>query len=211
MNVKITRIQKTKKGRFSLFCENGFLFSVDDETLVKNHIIEGIELSDFDLDCLLSQSDLRKAKEKALSYISLRDYSRKELLDKLKLKFDEDTALAAVESAQNLGLINDDDFAVHRAKYLNSKNKSTREISAALSLKGISREAISAAIDLLETGDEEACRMVIEKNYLTKLNSGKKDNVIAALARKGFSYSVIKQALSSFKIDDEQLEYGDYE
>ena len=41
----ISRIAKTKQGRFSLFDENGdFLFSIDGETMVKNHVREGAAL-----------------------------------------------------------------------------------------------------------------------------------------------------------------------
>ena len=37
--MRIGRISKTKQGRFALFDEEGeFLFSVDDETLVKNRL-----------------------------------------------------------------------------------------------------------------------------------------------------------------------------
>ena len=44
----ISRIAKTKQGRFSLFDENGdFLFSIDGETMVKNHVREGAALVSF--------------------------------------------------------------------------------------------------------------------------------------------------------------------
>ena len=67
----ISRIAKTKQGRFSLFDENGdFLFSIDGETMVKNHVREGAALDAASLEALKEQSDTRKAKDKALGYLS---------------------------------------------------------------------------------------------------------------------------------------------
>ena len=54
----ISRIAKTKQGRFSLFDENGdFLFSIDGETMVKNHVREGAALDAASLEALKEQSD----------------------------------------------------------------------------------------------------------------------------------------------------------
>ena len=125
----ISRIAKTKQGRFSLFDENGdFLFSIDGETMVKNHVREGAALDAASLEALKEQSDTRKAKDKALGYLSLRDHASGELYDKLCRKFDARSAAAAVAEMQRLGLINDENFARHRAKYLADQNRSPREI-----------------------------------------------------------------------------------
>ncbi|MEG0109779.1 MAG: hypothetical protein RR675_01580, partial [Oscillospiraceae bacterium] len=96
MSTAITRISKTKQGRFALFTYDEFLFSVDGETLLRNDIKEDIVLSDSELAMLKSEGDTRKAKDKALQYLSLRDYASKELYEKLCLKFDEETAAVAV-------------------------------------------------------------------------------------------------------------------
>ena len=102
----ISRIAKTKQGRFSLFDENGdFLFSIDGETMVKNHVREGAALDAASLEALKEQSDTRKAKDKALGYLSLRDHASGELYDKLCRKFDARSAAAAVAEMQRLGLI----------------------------------------------------------------------------------------------------------
>ena len=134
----ISRIAKTKQGRFSLFDENGdFLFSIDGETMVKNHVREGAALDAASLEALKEQSDTRKAKDKALGYLSLRDHASGELYDKLCRKFDARSAAAAVAEMQRLGLINDENFARHRAKYLADQNRSPREIRRRLAETGM--------------------------------------------------------------------------
>lgn len=200
--MRIDRISKTKQGRFALFDENDeFLFSVDDETLVKNRLKEGAVLDAASLSALKEQSDLRKAKDKALSMLSLRDHASGELYEKLCQKFDEHTAAAAVAEMRRLDLLDDERFARHRAKYLAGQNKSAREIRRKLLEKGIDRATADAAIAELEPDETDACRAVLEKSYLRKLESGRRDLVIAALARRGFSYGVIKAAIEAVQAD----------
>ena len=70
----ISRIAKTKQGRFSLFDENGdFLFSIGGETMVKNHVREGAALDAASLEALKEQSDTRKAKDKEIGRASCRE------------------------------------------------------------------------------------------------------------------------------------------
>ena len=127
--MRIGRISKTKQGRFALFDEEGeFLFSVDDETLVKNRLTEGAALDAASLSALREQSDLCKAKDKALGCLSLRDYAGGELYEKLCQTFDEHTAAAAVAELCRMELIDDARFARRRAEYWAAQNKSAREI-----------------------------------------------------------------------------------
>lgn len=197
--MKITRITETKRGRFSLFDEEDtFLFSIDGETMAKNKIIEGTQLSCFDLEHLRTQSDARKAKDGALRYLSMRDYASKELYDKLCLKFDADTAAAAVAEMARLDLLNDENFALHRAKYLINQKKSVREITRQLASKGIDQTTIACVLDTLSPADDDACYALIQKSYRTKLLSGETDKVLAAMARRGFPYGAAKQAIERF-------------
>lgn len=196
--MRIGRIGRTKQGRFALFDEDdAFLFSVDGETLQKNRLREGAVLDAASLSALKEQSDLRRAKDKALSLLSLRDHASGELYEKLCQRFDEHTAAAAVAEMRRLELLDDARFARHRAGYLAGQNRSAREIRRRLLEKGIDRETADAALAALGTHEADACRAVLEKSYLRKLQSGRRDLVIAALARRGFSYGVIKAAIEA--------------
>lgn len=200
--MRIGRIGKTKQGRFALFDENdAFLFSVDGETFQRNRLREGAALDAASLSALKEQSDLRMAKDKALSLLSLRDHACGELYEKLCRKFDEHTAAAAVAEMRRLGLLDDARFARHRAKYWAGQNKAAREIRRRLLEMGIDRATADAAVAELDTDEADACRAVLEKSYLRKLQSGRRDLVVAALARRGFSYGVIKAAIGAVEAD----------
>ncbi|MEG0768958.1 MAG: regulatory protein RecX [Ruthenibacterium sp.] len=194
--MKIARIQKTKQGRFSLFDDDDtFLFSVDGETLLREKISEGTEVSQQELAQLKAQSDTRKAKDKALCFLALRDYASGELYDKLCLKFDARTAAQAVAEMRRLDLLDDEKFALHRAKYLAGQNKSAREIQSHLMQKGVDRETACAAVQELSISGEDACYALLQKSYLRKLQNDETQKVLAALARRGFSYGDAKAAI----------------
>ena len=69
METTITRISRTRKGRFALFCDAGFLFSVDEETFFTEHLVEGLTLDDGQLDELLRKSDAQRAKDKGIDTV----------------------------------------------------------------------------------------------------------------------------------------------
>ncbi|WP_367924901.1 regulatory protein RecX [uncultured Ruthenibacterium sp.] len=192
----IGSIRETRRGRYALFDEEErFLFSVDDETFVKNHIREGMTLDAAALAELQRQSDTRRAKEKALGYLSLRDYSSGELYQKLCRVFDEHSAAAAVAEMNRLDLLDDERFARSRVAWLVGQNKSVREIRYQLEQKGLDREMIERVLTELEPNEFEACCALIRKSYLRKLANGEREKVLAALARRGFAYGTAREAL----------------
>ena len=68
--------------------------------------------------------------------------------------------------------------------------------------KGLAAGEIQQALDAVYTPDDsgedpelEAAAALVEGHYRKKLEAGRRDLVIAALQRRGFSYSVIKEAI----------------
>ena len=180
-----------------MFDENGdFLFSIDGETMVKNHVREGAALDAASLEALKEQSDTRKAKDKALGYLSLRDHASGELYDKLCRKFDARSAAAAVAEMQRLGLINDENFARHRAKISGGPEPlSTGDPAAGWRRRALTGMPLTRRWPSLPPTRRRPAARCIEKNYGRRLREGGRDKVIAALARRGFSYGAIRAAL----------------
>ena len=134
---RITAVERTRRGRFSIFADGEFLFSVDAETLAKSGLAEGDELSEAEIEDLRGNSDTRRAKDKALTFLSLRAYGSAELYDKLCRSFDEHTAAAAVAEMTRLDLLDDAEFARRRAAYLHGQRKSLWEIRQKLLALGL--------------------------------------------------------------------------
>ena len=115
------------------------------------------------------------------------------------------------------GLLDDAGFARRRAAELLRKRKSRREILQDLAAKGVDRETAAAAVEALrpedaaeagEDPDLASARALIARQYARKLAEGKTQQVMAALARRGFSHSVIKAAVGEAV---EELETGNGE
>lgn len=200
---RLTQIKETKKGRLALFLDGEFAFSLDEDTFASAHLHEGDELEDWQVEDLRKQSDTRRALDKAMDYLSLRDHAAGELYQKLCRKFDGPSAAYAVARAQELGLLNDADFARRRAAELLRKRKSRREILTDLSAKGIDRDVAAEAVETLYQTDEDGedpelatARTLVERRYAAKLAAGKREQVAAALARRGFSHAIIREVLA---------------
>ena len=117
---------------------------------------------------------------------------------------DRDSAVKAIERFKELGYINDRDFAFEYTEYLlNSKRYSLNRVKQELFYKGVSKDIISEAIDGIETDQAQTVINIINKSYVRKLNEeGGREKVIAALMRRGFSYSDIKEAFNRLENDE---------
>lgn len=200
---RLTQIKETKKGRLALFLDGEFVFSLDEETFARAHLHEGDDLEPWQVEDLRKQSDTRRALDKAMDYLSLRDHASGELYQKLCRKFDAPSAAYAVARAGELGLLDDAGFARRRAAELLRKRKSRREILTDLAAKGIDRDTAAEAVEALYECDEEGedpelatARALVQRHYAAKLAAGKRDQVAAALARRGFSHAIIREALA---------------
>lgn len=203
----ITQIKQTKKGRFALFLDGEFAFSLDEGTFAAAALHEQDAVDWQRLDALRQQSETRKALDKAMDLLSLREHAAGELYQKLCRKFDAPSAAWAVARAQELGLLDDAAVARRRAAELYRKRKSRREILNDLAAKGIDRSTADAAVEALYAAQDEeqdgpaelaTARALVQRQYARKLAEGKRDQVAAALARRGFPHGVIRQALEEF-------------
>ena len=193
---RLTRITETKRGRYALFLDDAFAFSLDEDTFAAAGLHAGDELTEPAVAELRRKSDARRALDKAMDLLALRDHAAGELYAKLCRRFDPHTAAAAVARVGELGLLNDAGFARRRAAELLRKRKSRREI-----LQGIDRETAADALAALMPADGEedpdlaSARALVERQYARKLAEGKTQQVMAALARRGFSHAVIRAAV----------------
>lgn len=196
----LTQISETKKERYALFFDGEFAFSLDAGTFADADLHQDDELEPWQIEELRKKSDTRRALDKAMDFLALRDHAAGELYDKLCRKFDPHSAAAAVARVGELGLLNDEDFARRRAAELLRKRKSRREILLDLHKKGIDRDTAAAVVEAL--GDEEedpdlaSARALVQRQYASRLAQGKEPQVAAALARRGFSHAVIRTVLA---------------
>ena len=158
-----------------------------------------MELTDEELESLVSQSHIKRAKSRAMWYLSRSSYPKAGLIKKLCVSFPDYAAEAAADRMEELGLINDRDYAGRRLERLMAdKGMSLKMALYTLSTEGIDRELLSALKEEKEYEYDpvRAVTEIYERRFKNKLRSQKDvDRMMAAFVRKGFSVQTVKRAL----------------
>ncbi|MBC3516989.1 regulatory protein RecX [Neobittarella massiliensis] len=205
----VTGLEKTKRGRYSVFVDGEFLWSIDGETLVKNPDIRpGKTVSYAYLEEVKYQSDIQKCKDKALDYLGRRPYAQKELTDKLSRTYPRDIARQVAELVGSAGLLDDLDYGYKLAAELFSqKHYSVRFIGMELQKRGLTREQVEQILADSGFDDGESIRYLLARSYSRDLSSPKgRDRALAALARRGFSYSDCRQMIAAQQSGEDDYE-----
>ncbi len=93
--------------------------------------------------------DAKKASNRAVWYLSQRDYGMEELYQKLCRFFTEPAAAAAMASMAALGYLDDARYARNKARSLLLSHKSRRDITQRLAQKGLDRDLIATVLEEL--------------------------------------------------------------
>ena len=147
-------------------------------------------------------ADPAKARASALETLAGQEVSANMLYERLCYGFTEQAAAAAVAEMVERDYVNDDRYAEARAHSLLAARKSRRAAAQNLRQKGLSGAQIEQALESVyapdvdgESPELEAAAALVRSRYMKKLADGRRDLVVAALQRRGFAYSVIKEAI----------------
>ncbi|MBQ2093884.1 MAG: RecX family transcriptional regulator [Ruminococcus sp.] len=198
----ITAIEPRRRQMCALFIDGEYVMNLDAQTLIENRFDVGREIDDDELGEIIEKSNERRAKDKALWLISYRSHSKKELFDKLRRDFDEDSAQKAVDRMQELGLINDGEFAkAYARKLVYGKKMSLRAAELELRRKGIDNITAEQVLSDLEYDAQTQIIEFISKKYRNIEDEKVRRRAVAALQRKGYGWDDIKQAIESMSGD----------
>lgn len=208
----ISGIEKTKKGRYSVFVDGSFLYSVAEDTYVTTELATGADLTPERLEEIRLADETASAKEKALTLLECCDHSRGMLVQKLCRHYSREASEAAADRMQELGLTDDADYARRLAADMAALRGYPRaRIRFELTKRGISREDTQAALDALPGEDEtEVIGALLRKKYRAKLDTPEGiKKTVASLLRQGFSYEDVKTALRRAAGETDAAEHGE--
>ena len=196
----ITDIKKGRKYLSAIYIDGELAVHLDTRVVLEENIRAGKEITDERLKELIEISNVRRAKEKALWLISYRDHSKKELVQKIAISADKESAEIAVDRMEELGLVNDEKYARrYLDQLINIKHLSKNAAKYKLLEKGIDRNLIDEILCETETDPQEHIRAIIERKYLKSLSDEKgKRRCFAGLQRMGYSYSDINSVLQEY-------------
>lgn len=207
----ITAVEPRKKSLSAVYIDGEYAMKLDTQTLIENRIKAGREIDDEELHEIVELSNERRAKEKALWLISYRDHSKKELTQKIRRTYDEQSAEKAVERLEELGLVNDEGFARRYAEQLLfSKHMSSRGALFELSRKGIEKELAEQIIEEFDVDIDENIRYIIERKYRRIDDEKIRRKAVSALQRLGYGWDDIKRVINYCLDEMENKSERDY-
>ena len=196
----ITAIEPRRKGLSALYLDGEFAVSLDTQTLLENRFDVGREVSDGELKDIIEKSGERRAKEKALWLISYRDHTKKELQDKLRRTCDAQSAEKAADRMEELGLVNDEQYAQRYARRLLLEKRLTRRAALfEMTRKGIDKQTAEEALGAGDVDYRDNIRAVIEKKYRSIGDEKTKRRAVAALQRLGYGWDDIRAVLEEYE------------
>ncbi|HEX6258119.1 MAG TPA: RecX family transcriptional regulator, partial [Candidatus Saccharimonadales bacterium] len=183
------------RGRFNVFVDGVYSFSLDEMQLLESGIKRGQQVSDQALNSLKEESLFGKAYARMLEYIFRRLRSEKELRDYAwRKQWPPELTEQLLARLRQKGYVDDAKFAAAWVRSRQAtKPTSRRKLQLELKQKGVDGSIIQVALED-ESHDEYAeLRRIVQKRHKRYDDEQK---FIAYLARQGFSFDAIKTVLS---------------
>ncbi len=194
--MKITKIEKAKKrkNRVHIYLDGEYAFSCNLNFLISNNLYKDREIDNIEYEKLEKKIFFAKTKDYVLNILSKKNYTEKEIVNKLKKRKTPDNIInEIIEYLKNIGLIDEKMFLNDYVNYLKNLNKYSKiEIKKKIFEKQFSNTDIN---DLLNDYDESnAIKKIISKKHIK--NEKDKIKIINYLRRKGFNYDKIKENIN---------------
>lgn len=188
--------QRGRGNKVHLLLDDEYVITTDINFWLDHYIADGTDIDEDEWQTLVEGINYKKALNKCADLLSRREHSIKELRTKLLRTVDEVSAQKAIDRYLEAGYLDDEHFCESLVDYLyNVKKYSTNHIRQECYKRGVDGDIIRQVLDSIEVDNTETILALIEKKYSSKLEQENgHEKVIAALQRKGFSYSDIKSA-----------------
>lgn len=212
-----------KQGRWLVWLEDGSLLRVGEGDVVSLSLYTGKELSEEDGAALTAAAGHSRLNERAVELLSARAMSRKELVDKLstpirrkKKKGEEETgpdpellerqrgmlreqAEKVAARMEDLGLLNDVEYAAAIVRHYRAKGYGVGKLRDELYRRGVPTRLWDEALAQPYEGDSSLDRLVERRLRGAELTRESLKKTADYLARRGFGWEEISQALDRYR------------
>lgn len=192
-----------KKGRWLCYLEDGTLLRVGEREVVAFGLHSGMEIGEETLAALQEAARQSKTRDTALTLLTGRALSRKELERKLMERdVPEEEAVSTADWLAEIGLLNDEEYARQIVRHYSAKGYGARKLQDELYRRGIPRELWEDALE-----QQEDAAQLIDAFLAKKLGEDRQPDpktiqrVSNALVRKGFGWSEIRDGLHRRQVE----------
>ncbi len=201
----ITKIKQQKdKNRVNIYLDDKFGFGIDLENFVKLNLKVGSEYSEKEIEEIIGRAEFAKTYEKLIKFAMVRPRSAKEINDWLSRKKVHSSLFKKLfNRLKRLELVDDIKFAKWWIDQRNTfRPRSEKQLYSELLKKGIDRKLIKKTLEDVSV-DEDKIALDLLKKRESRWKRFEKDKtqqkMYEYLARKGFSWEVIKKAVEKYQ------------
>lgn len=198
----VTKIEEYRKNRIKIYIDQEFAFVLYKGELRIHKLSEGKEISEETIREIREVVLPKRAKLRVMNLLGKREYTRAQLVQKLKEGLYSDEIIEeALSYVEGYGYVNDLSYAKQYIFY-KGMNRSKRKIELDLMQKGISRECIDEAFsefdeNILREYEYQAIMKELRKRRYEIENSDfeERHKVTSFLCKKGYNFALVKDVL----------------
>jgi len=198
---KITNIEfrRRKPERFIVYFDDDQVHTFSPETALKYRFSLDKDFGDEEFVEILEEDSIRRAKDQALRYLTLRSHSKKEVILKLMKKgYRENIINSALQHLENVGLIDDNKFAIQYIENEHILRPCGKNLMRKkLYQKGFRAENVEPLLkEFYRKYDERSIALETAKKfnrthkYLSD-NNKKKEKLTRHLLSRGFNWDIM--------------------
>ena len=199
MVIQELKPSKRIQGRWLAVLEDGCILRVGENEVIDFALYAGKELSVEEAEALQRSARSSGLKEKTIDLLARKPMSRRETEQKLRSwEAGEEEAAAICDRMEELGLLNDAEYARRLVRHYSAKGYGARKLKDELYRRGVPRDCWDEALE--QAGDNRAAIEAFLEKKLAGREVDRKElkKVTDALARRGFSWSEIDDAVRHF-------------
>ena len=188
------------QGRWLAMLEDGSILRVGQQEIADFALYAGRELTEEEAAALTADLRSRQMRERALELLSRKPQSRRELTRKLnEWGAGPEEADAVCDRMEELGYLNEAAYAARIVEVYSARGFGEKKLRDELYRRGVPREEWDEALARVEDATQAIDDFLQKK--LTGWTGDRKQlqKVTAALARRGFSWSDIRDALARYE------------
>ncbi|MGC8230252.1 recombination regulator RecX [Pseudobacillus badius] len=210
----ITKISLQQKltDRYNIFLNEEYAFSVDESVLIQYGLKKGMELGADQIAAILRHDEIRKGLNMAIHFLSIRMRAEKEVREFLaKKEIEHEAAEEIIHTLYRMSYLDDNEFAAAYVNtQINTSDKGPQAIERELKEKGIKQSFIEQALAKFTASlqVEKALKLAdkYRRKYVKESPIIQKQKVEQTLARKGYGWPVIQEAVAGSASEESEEE-----
>lgn len=204
VSMKITKVEQSQKNktRYNIYCDQQFILSVSEHTLIKFVLLKDKDITQDDLEKIKQYENYQRVYDKAIQYISYKLRSVDEMKKYLRqLETTELYITQVVDKLLSEGYLDDNYYAqCYVSTVVNTTDKGPLFIQQKLTQYKIDKMTILNAIESYSPSQwQQRLTQRIDK-FMSKQNLPKRaliQKIMVTYQRKGYASSMIQEVLST--------------